>query len=273
MRSWWCRICVVGLALAWAAPARAAWEPGQVVEHDGPWTLDRGQVRLSLLGRSAVALGERVELSTTLPLDLALYPNLSLKWRIIDGPLALAWKGGIGGGLLPLAGAALLPAPVPLAVGGVGLVAASTQSTGLDLGWSPGALSFVARVGVYRAEAGGVGIGASVGPAAVVASGASATTHSSGISGGGEAALSLGPDNVLFAGTALITHLPFEDRTATLLIADLGWMHAWHHAHLMVGAYSLSDLPEGVMWQDGAPPIGPMVNGFWTWGGHPSPAG
>src|SRR4051794_19777638 len=61
--------------------AQADWQRGHVVEGDSAYTVPGGAARLSLLGRSALGLSNRVELSTYLPLDLVLFPNLSLKYR------------------------------------------------------------------------------------------------------------------------------------------------------------------------------------------------
>lgn len=264
-------VSALPLLLALAGPAHAAWNPGQIPEHDTPWTVGHGAVRLSLFGRSALGLGERTELSTVLPMDLALYPNLQLKHRFLDiGPLSAAWKLGLGGGCLPLAGGAVLPTPFPFAVGGVGLLAGSTQSAGGDAALRLGGLSMTARGSVIAAEGAalGVGAGATVG-------GAQAAGFASGgriglWSTGAELDATLNAHNALFAGGDL--YHTFGDPGASLeeptglLVASAGWMHGWRHASLTLGAYGIVDLPEARMAQD-FPPVGPMANLAWTFGG------
>src|SRR5258707_3221239 len=86
------------------AVAQASWPAGHVVEGDSAYTVPAGHGRISLLGRSAVGLGERIELSTYLPLDVLLFPNLSLKWRFLRiDSVATAFMGGVGGGFYPVA--------------------------------------------------------------------------------------------------------------------------------------------------------------------------
>lgn len=259
------------LAMAGSGLAHAEWNPGQIPEHDTPFTVGRGALRLSLFGRSALGLGERTELSTVLPMDLVLYPNLQLKHRFLDiGPVSAAWKLGLGGGCLPLAGGAVLPTPMPFAVGGVGLLAASTQSAGVDAAVGLGGLSLTARGSLIAAEGAALGVGGGVTVGAVTPAGFATSGRIGLWSAGAELDATVNAHNALFAGGDLYHAIGDPGgglgEPSGLMVASAGWMHGWRHASLTLGAYGILDLPDAKMAQD-APPIGPMANLAWTFGG------
>src|SRR3954462_14413209 len=102
------RACCFGLTILFFAffsvSAQADWQRGHVVEGDSAYTVPGGGARLSLLGRSALGLSNRVELSTYLPLDVVLFPNLGLKYRFFESDsVAFAARAGVGGGMYPVA--------------------------------------------------------------------------------------------------------------------------------------------------------------------------
>lgn len=261
-------VSVLGLGLG-PRLAHADWQDGRVPERNGPWTVGANSARLSLFGRSAVGLGDRTEISTLLPLDLVLFPNLAVKHRFIEeGQFAAAYKLGFGFGLLPLLGAAVVPTPFPFVVGGVGLAAGSVQSAGVQAAWRPGRLCLTGRGGLFAAEGVvmGVGGGASVG--AIVPAGFATGRSMGGFSAGTEATLTLGARSAAFLSADIHRLLGLPDG---MIVASAAWMHAWKHTHLVLGLYSLIDLPDAQMLHS-AMPVAPMGNLYWTWGGGRQPA-
>ncbi|NOY28272.1 MAG: hypothetical protein GXP62_20625 [Oligoflexia bacterium] len=258
------RALSLALALAlWPCVAQANWQDGRVPARNGPWTVGANTTRLSLFGRSAVGLGDRTEISTLLPVDLVLFPNLAIKHRFIEDPhFAAAYKLGLGFGLLPLAGATVLPTPFPFVGGGVGLAAGSVQSAGVQLAWRPGRLCLTGRGGLFAAEGVimGVGGGASVG--AVVPVGFATGQAVGGWSAGTEATVTLGPRNAAYLSGDVYHLLGLPNG---MIVASAAWMHAWRHTHLVLGLYSLIDLPDAQMLHS-ALPVSPMANLYWTFG-------
>jgi hypothetical protein len=55
------------------------------------------------------------------------------------------------------------------------------------------------------------------------------------------------------------------DRTG-LFVGSAGWMHGWQRFQLSLGLYSLIDLPDRIL-LEGEPPVGPLLNGAWVFGG------
>ena len=235
------RLVAVGILVCGAffpRPARADWQ-GHVVEGDSAYTVRGGGARLSLLGRSAIGLGDRVELSTYLPLDAVLFPNLSLKYRFVQSEVvALALKAGAGGGLYPVAVGLTLPFGV--AVGGAGLVGASYQNIDLTLSVTPAVpITVSARGGVMRAEFALRGVVGAVGAGGEGSAPIASDGHITVIDGGLEIDATLG------ARDAVIAELEaYRFSSTTVFEPYLAWYHAFGpRFHLTVGAFELLEVP------------------------------
>jgi len=229
---------LLGFSL-FSTPAQADWQSGHVVEGESAYTVRGGNGRVSLLGRSAIGLGDRVELSTYLPLDALLFPNLSLKYRFFESDsFALALKGGAGGGLYPIAAGLTLPFGV--AVGGAGLVAASYQNIDLTLSMTPAdPITVSVRGGVMRAE---FALRAVVGAAGAGGAGGAPISqdgHETVSNGEVELDAKLGVRNAVIADLEA-----YHFGSATVLVPYAAWYHAFGpHFHLAVGGFELIELP------------------------------
>jgi hypothetical protein len=253
---------ILASLLAPVASARADWERHVVPEGSNAYTVERRELRVNLLGRSAFGISSQVELSTYLLLDAILFPNLELKVNVHDGPrVGWALSGGVGAGVLPYAGGGALPYP-PVAVGVVGLAALSIQQLGTQVSLRASTpLTLSLRGSVVALEAGTIAAGAVAAPQAVLPVPFGAGTAHVGGTAGAEADWVLDGRNVLVL-SADAAH--FRGARDTILVATLGWTHAWRHAHLTVGAYSILDAPDFRL-ADGSLPLGPYVNAYWTW--------
>jgi hypothetical protein len=255
MKTFACSILSLML-VSGARHARAAWQD-HVPEGDSAFTVGGGHGRVSLLGRSAVGLGDRVELSTYLPLDALLFPNLSLKWRFYEGTgVALAIKGGAGGGLYPVA--AGLTVPPAAVVGGVGFFGAAYQNADLTLSLAVAQpLTLSLRGGIMRVE---YGSGAAIGAAGGGGAGGGTFSNSGHMNvPNGELELDavLGPHNALIVD--LEGYRASHDHN--VLFPYAGWYHAvGEHFHFVVGAFDLFDLPRHGRVR--IPP--PYANLYWT---------
>jgi len=222
------------------AVAQASWPEGHVVEGDSAYTVPAGHGRISLLGRSSVGLGERVELSTYLPLDVLLFPNLGLKWRLLQSDtVALALKGGVGGGLYPVA--AGVTVPIGAAVGGAGLVGAAYQNVDLTLSVTPAQpVTLSLRAGIMRLEYGLTAVIGAAGGGGGGAAGVSSSGHMNVPNGGFELDALLSTKNALIAEAEAYR---LHDNT-TLIAPYLAWYHAFgEHFHLVVGGFTFAELP------------------------------
>ena len=116
-----------------AVSARADWETGVVPEGSNAYTIERHAVRLNVIGKSAFGLTDRLELSSYLP--LIIFPNIGLKYRLIDAPnFALALEGDLGAGAFPIAAGGILPLPGGIFGGGAaGLLLGSAQMAELHV--------------------------------------------------------------------------------------------------------------------------------------------
>lgn len=247
--------------LSTAAPAHAEWRDSRVPEGDTAFTVPRGGVRLSLLGRSAVGLGDRVELSTYLPLDVILLFNLSLKWRFYEGDeWASSAEATVIAGAYPVAvGAAFLPFIV---AGGAGLVAGSYQSFAFTESYRPSndvVLSLSA--GAIAAEVGGVGVAGAAGGGGGAATPITAGGSDWGGRGNAQIDAVLTPTNLL---SLSVDAWWFRKTQAGLAVALLGWTHAWQHTHLTAGAFCITDLPDANTLKRSRLPVGPYANVYWT---------
>src|SRR5207248_1872002 len=98
---------------------------------DNAYTVGSGNVRLGLVGRSAVGLTSRLELSTYGALDLLLFPNFSIKYRFYDGEIVSAsLQLGAGGGAYPVVVGAVLGF-IPF--GFLGIIGGAYEQAKLDL--------------------------------------------------------------------------------------------------------------------------------------------
>jgi hypothetical protein len=251
-----------------AATAHADWDPnGHIPEGgDNAWTIGRHDLRVSILGPTAFGITDRVELSTFLPLDLLLFPNLALKWRFHEAPNgSYAAKLGVGGGAYPIIGGAFIPYP-PTGAGFIGLIGASYQKLDLIGSWHPGPtdrFTFSLAVAGFALEMGGVGIG-SVDSLATwvpnvlpIALGGSAV----GAMGGVELDYRIDRRNVFVFDADLWALRHAKDG---LLVMTAGITHAWRHFHLTIGAYSLGDVPALTLWKESKMPVAPYANVYWT---------
>lgn len=257
------RILALALFLTFVAvssTAHADWDDGRMPEGDNAFTLHRHRVRLSLLGRSAIGLSDHVELSSYLPLDLVLFPNLMLKIGLYDSSrTALALKLSAGGGLYPVIGG--VPLPPFAALGFVGILAGSYQLGQMAFSVQPlSHLTLTARAGVLGLEIGTVTVVGVVGGGAADAFPILTGGSTVGADGGGEIDAVLGPHNAL---TADATFFYLRSDRRALMLATLAWTHAWRGPHLSVGAFTFTDVPHATLWQ-GHPPIGPYLNFYWT---------
>ena len=248
------------MATCWAVPARADWEDGRVPEGDNAFTLRRHELELSLLGRSGFGITDAVEISTYLPLDLVLFPNLGLEVRLFDdGRWASSCKLTLGAGAYPVVGGGFLPYP-PVAAGFVGFVAAAFQAGEIMVSGRPGrAVTLTARAGGFAVEMGVLGLGGGVAvyvPLVLPIAKGGATP---GFTGGAEIDLALGDHDAIVAGGDIYY---LDGAEEGLAMATAGWTHAWRHFHLTVGAYTLVDLPDGRIWRDSLP-VAPYANAYW----------
>jgi hypothetical protein len=255
-------LCVLAplVVLGSASVGRADWSDGRVPEGDNAFTVRRHELRLSLLGRSAFGITDRVELSTYLPLYFVLFPNLALKVGLVDAPAtSVALELGAGGGAYPMIGG--LPVPPFVAVGFVGFAVAGYQTAAVDWSVRPARpLTLTVRGGVIGLELGVVGVGGVAAPGAVavlpILGGGSAV----GGVGGLEADLVLGPKDALVVDTSLY-YLRGADEA--LMLATAGWSHGWERVHLTLGACAVVDVPHAKLWRDGTP-VGPYANLYWS---------
>ncbi|HEY3360212.1 MAG TPA: hypothetical protein VGQ83_43575 [Polyangia bacterium] len=251
---------VLSCLLGSAAVARADWADGRVPEGDNAFTLRQRDLRLSVLGRSAVGITDRVELSAYLPLYFALFPNLALKIGLFDGDASsVALKLGVGAGAYPVIGGMAVPPFV--AFGFTGFVVAGYQTAEVDWSVRPTRrLTVTGRAGVLGLELGVVGVGGVVGPGAVAVLPILGGGAALGGVGGLELDVVLGPRDALVVDASAY-YLKGADEG--LVITTAGWTHAWEHFHLMLGAYTFLDLPHAKLWHDGHP-VGPYANLYWS---------
>ncbi len=245
-----------------SAAARADWERGVVPEGANAYTIERHAFRLDLIGRSALGLSARTELSTYVLLDALLFPNFELKVNLVDdAQVGWALSGGIGAGILPYAAGGALPYP-PVAVGVIGVAAASIQHFGTQVSLRPAPrLTLTLRGNLIAIEAGTIAVGAAASPEAAVPLPLGAGVVHGGATVGAEADLVLGGrDSLVLSGDA--AH--FRGAHDSLILATLGWTHAWKHVHLTLGAYTILDAPDFRL-AHGKLPVAPYANVYWTW--------
>jgi hypothetical protein len=253
------KLVCLGLLLL-ASPARADWEDGRVPEGGNAFTLGRHVGEISLLGRSGVGLTDGVELSTMLPLDLVLFPNLGIKFRLFDDERwASSFKLTLGAGAYPVIGGGILPYP-PIAGGFVGFVAAAFQSGEVAVSWRAARpITLTLRGGAFGLEMGVLGLGGGVAvyvPFVLPITGGGAAL---GLSGGGEMDAVLGEHDAIIVEGDVYGLVGAQEG---LLLATAGWTHGWKCFHLTLGAYTLVDLPEGRMLHDQLP-VAPYANAYW----------
>lgn len=247
--------------LATASPAHAEWADSRVPEGDTAFTLRGGDARVSILGRSAVGLSDRVELSTYFPLYFLLLPNFSLKWRFHEGEeWATSIEGTVVAGAYPVAvAAAFLPG---VAVGGAGLVLGSYQSLALTESYRPSdSVVLSLSAGVIGAEVGFVGAGGVVGAGGAAATPITAGGSDSGGRGGAQVDVVLRRRDLL---SFSVDAWWFRRSAAGFALALAGWTHAWKHFHLTAGLYSVTDLPDAKTLAHSKLPVGPYANVYFT---------
>ena len=254
------------------AVASADYRPGDVPEGGNASTLRHHEVRLSLVGPSAIGLTDHTELSTFLLADAVLFANLQLEHRFVDGDVAASWSIGVGGGALPVAGATVLPLPGAIVGGaGVGVIAAAEQHAALHVSWkATPALAVSASLGGFALEGGfaGIGVGGGVGGGGGGGGGATATGGSSrvGPMAGFEVAATLGARDALVVSFDAYKFKPLVmDGPNGLLYGRATWTHAWEHFALSLGAYGFADPPHYRIPRDSKLPIGPFGSVAWSW--------
>jgi hypothetical protein len=251
-----------------ARPVHADWDAGRFPEGDNAWTLPQWHLRLNILGRSAIGLTDRLELSTYLPLDLALFPNFGLKYRFLDtGRWGSALELNAAGGIYPIPVASAFPLPGGI-LGGAGIVFLFGAFQGATLHVSSqvaDTVSVSARGSVFAVEAAGAFIGgiagAGNGGAAVLPLGLALGTSASGASGGVEADWVIGAHDSLFAEADLYG---LRGHHTLMLWPFGGWVHAWPYVHLMVGVYTFRDLPLLPGEKPPKLPVSPFANVYWN---------
>ena len=248
------------IAFLAALPARADWEDGRVPEGDNAFTLRRHTLELSLLGRSSFGITDRVEISTYLPLDCVLFPNLGLEFQLHDdGVWASSFKLTLGAGAYPVVGGGIIPYP-PIATGFAGFVLAGFEEGELMVSARPArALTLTVRGGGLALELGVVGVGGALAvyvPAVLPITGGGAAV---GVTGGAEIDWALGEHDALVASGDVYW---LDGAGEGLAMGSMSWTHAWTHFHLTVGAYTLVDLPDARMFHDQLP-VAPYANVYW----------
>jgi hypothetical protein len=251
-------LLIVAAAIGRPSSARADWEDGRVPEGDSAFTVPRHMLRLGLVGRSAVGLTGRLELSTHLPLDLLLFPNLALKYRFVDGErIASAIKLGAGGGAYPVLVGAVMGF-VPL--GFLGLVGGAYEQAQIDVTLHPSRpLALTLRGGVLATQVGVVGTGGAAARGAVVfpvLGGGSAVAATGGV----EADWALGDQDALVLEGDIYA---FHEASQELVTASLVWTHALGVWHVSVGAWTLMAVPGGDAVTDRSIVL-PYANVYWT---------
>lgn len=263
---------MLGLTILTLSTSAHADYAEDVPEGDNAATLHRGDKRVALIGATAIGITDHTELSTVLLLDAALFPNLQLEHRFVDGDLAASWSVGLGAGGLPVVAGAALPMPGAIVgAGGVGLALAAEQHAAIHVTWhaSP-RIAVTATGGAFALEGGFVGVaaGAGVGGGGVMAGAAPLAAGASRVgplAGLELAAVASRRDAIVLAidGYAFAPYV--QDGPRGLLYGRLLWTHAWEHLGLSLGAYSLADPPRFRVLRDAKVPVGPFANVAWMW--------
>jgi hypothetical protein len=248
------------LLLLSSAPASADWEDGRVPEGDNAFTLERHTLELSLLGRSGFGVTRSFEISTYLPLDLALFPNLGFEWRLYEGPTwAASFKLTLGAGAYPIVGGGIIPYP-PVAAGFVGFVAAGFEEGELMVSARAARpLTLTLRGGGLAIEMGVLALGGGLAVYVPLVLPIAAGGVAPGLTGGAEADLALGANDALIVSGDVYY---LDGASEGLAMATAGWTHAWSHFHLTLGAYTLIDLPAAHALSDSLP-VAPYANVYW----------
>lgn len=223
------------------------WADGRVAEFNNAYTLRRHEVRLSVFGRSAYGITDKLEASVYLP--IIILPNLSFKYRFIDHPhFAMAYEVGGAVGIIPVAVVSGIVLP-----GGAFAGATFGALTGNDIfvkgyaSWKPSTkFTFSLRTGVSRMKLSYHGIGAFA---------------AAGGDGAAVAALPLNfriiTTNYYMAGfdadyapnrrNAIVAKVcigQFSKTSGGLIYPSLSWTHAMHnHFHYTIGIFKLLDTP------------------------------
>jgi hypothetical protein len=266
------RSLLPSLILLLPAIAVADYREGEVPEAGNASTLRAHEIRISLVGPSAIGLNDHTELSTFLLADAVLFPNLQLEHRFVDGEVSASWSVGIGGGALPVVGGTVLPLPgAIMGVGGVGILAASEQHAALHVSWRAAApLTLSASVGAFALEGGFAGVvgGAGVGGGggAVGAGIATGGSTRGGPTASLEAAATLGAHDAVVVSVDGYKFSPFVmDGPTGLLYGRASWTHAWEHFALSLGAYGFADPPHFNIPRNSKLPLGPFMSVAWSW--------
>src|SRR5262249_54841418 len=147
---------------------------------------------------SSFGITDRVEISTYLPLDLVLFPNLGLEFQLHDdGVWASSFKLTLGAGAYPIVGGGIIPYP-PVEAGFAGFVATRVQEgEWMESARLADALSFTLRGGGLAVELGVIGVGGGLAvyvPAVLPITSGGATA---GATGGAEIDMAFGEHDAL----------------------------------------------------------------------------
>lgn len=262
-----CTLVCALVLVASASPARADFVDGEVPAGVNAFVQRRHDLRLSVLGASALGITDHTELSSFLLADLVLIPNLRVEHQFInDGTVAMSFTAAAVAGWFPLAGATVLPLPGG-AVGGAGIgFAWGTMQSAALIGTvriTP-TISLSANAGGFAMEGGVAGIvgGAGIGGngAAVGATPAAASGARVGVTAGVELSATFGRrDALVIACDGWFFRPP-----AGLLYARAGWTHQWGRFQLTLGVYGFGDPPRFERVRTSQLPVAPYAGVAWA---------
>ncbi len=262
----------VAVVAARPSVARAEFSAGEVPAGVNAFIEHRHDLRLSVLGASALAVTDHTELSSYLLADLILIPNLRVEHQFVNtGDLAISATVGIAAGMFPLVGGTAIPLPGG-AVGGAGIgFAWGTIQSGSLIGTvrlTP-TVSLSANGGGFAVEGGLAGVVAGVGVGGNGAAANAAPASVSGVRFGGTAGVELSStfgkrDAVVIACDGWFFKPFAMDGASGILYARAAWTHQWGRFQLTTGVYGFADPPSWKMLRSSKLPVAPFANVGWV---------
>lgn len=241
------------------------WEDGRVPEFSNAYTLRCNEIKLNILGRSSIALSDKLEMSTYLPLIVT--PNVAFKYRFLDSRFfALAIEVGTAVGIFPIAFASgfLLPG-VAVGAGSIGLLHGYDSHLKLFLSFKPTKkLTFSFRgsaSAIYAAYLGGgafLGVGGNGAAAGLFP--ISESKKFKFYSGGFETDYVVNKRNAIVLDARIGG---FCGGKKQLGMTTLSWTFAKNHFHYSLGLYGFFDPPTFEMFRESKLPIAPYANVYW----------
>ena len=233
-----------------------SWLGGRVPDFTNAYTLNKHEVRLSVFGRSAYGLTDKLEVSGFLP--LVFMPNLNFKYRFVDHPhFAAAYEIGGATGAFPIAVATGIALPgILLEVGTAGVFRGSDICGKVHATWRPGkkvAISLRAGASYFKIRytgiVGAAGLGGSGGALVGFLPVDQGLIKATWLMGGFQLDYAINKRNIVVLRSSINginTQRSRSNDTGVnagkrnyLLYPSLTYTHAWNHFCLTLGVFDI----------------------------------